>query len=160
MRTIFILLLFVIGIGCRDKCDMEPGYAEWTWLELNFFNAATGEPLIKDSNSLYTKADIKVFDEQQKALEFKLDIAHSENHGDYYKIIVLNGISQTTPFNKEICDKLFIDFKNDRDTLGYCYSVKSFPCNATQVENLKATFNNSAIESLRPDGLYEYNISK
>ena len=133
----------------------EPGVAQGTQIRLNFFNAATGEPLIKDSNALYTRADIKVFDEQQNALSVTFD----EVDYYYYRIIINYRIKPTKDYNKEICTKLYIDFKSDRDTLAYCYSVKSTICGGSGVDYLNATYHGTTIKNLTP-GWYEYKILK
>ena len=157
MRTIFIILLFIVGLGCRDKCRYyEPGVAQGTQIRLNFFNVATGEPLIKDSNALYTRADIKVFDEQQNALSVTFD---EVDYYYYYRIIINDRIKPTKDYNKEICTKLYVDFKSDQDTLAYCYSVKSTICGGSEVDYLNATYNGTTIKNLTP-GWYEYKILK
>jgi len=163
MKILKIFLLLIIAVliysGCSKKCVGEPSNIYTTYLQLNFKDAVSGDYLIKPINGKYNKEDISITTEDNQPALFEVKINSSGNE-QFNQIGIRSLFIQGDDDRNEVCKKMYINFKNDRDTLEYCFKVKYAECSSSSFEYLKLKYNGKDLGTKSNNSFFEYQINK
>ena len=163
MKLFKIFLILIISFGtyssCSKKCVGEPLTVDTTSLELEFRESATGNYLIKPINGRYNKDDITITSTDNTPRPYK--ITEHIIAGERINRISLQSLFVIGDDEKmEVCKRLYISFKNDQDTLDYCFKVKDFACNSSGFEYLKLKYNGKDAGIKENNNTFEFQINK
>ncbi len=162
----FNLILFTALLfqGCaKKKCQDNKLYlqAADAFMTIDFYDKDTNDYLIKENLSKFSKGDISLFDNNLNGLmiKFYLNTLPEKPNDVYYRasIFLLNSQDDLEPVEHN--KRLFIDFKNDRDTIDYTYKIAKNDCGST-LEYLNLYYNGEGISSIKNDIQINIKIKK
>ena len=138
-----IVLTFIFG--CKRKCSD-------TWDYYSLFSDVSivleikdenGNNLLSSINPAYKTSHIKVYDSNMDSLRFHLIPLPGDTLSRLSIDEIITGAD--LDYNKEISKRIFIDFKTDRDTIDYSFTIHQDECGPV-LNSIKVTFNNKEIK--------------
>ena len=129
------------------NCDYFDGIpVSREFVELNFVEKGTGENLIKEVNPKLSKTDVNIAAAGNPDIRLEYILNKSANTlEDYNSVRLSHLINSTDAKNEEICKRIFVDLKGERDTLDYCYKIRDIDCGYLGVEYINVTYNGKNI---------------
>jgi len=159
-KTLLILIVIIVAYSnCSKKCYGDPLNVFTTYLELEFIDISTGDYLIKPINGKYNIEDISITTEDNKPALFEVKVSSSGNK-QFNQIGITSLFIKGDDDRNEVCKKMFINFKNDRDTLEYCFKVQYAKCSSSSFEYLKLKYNGKDLGMKNNNTFFEYQINK
>lgn len=160
-NLIIILTCFIlITTSCKDECEF-PGTIGGAALIIDFFDGNTTNYLVRENSSRFSKEDINIYDElgNKRAISFIVKTSEGTPKINYYRVGVLNLFENGDDLINENNKRLFIDFKNDRDTVDYAFKAKTLDCGST-FEYIKIKYNGLLIGEFNNTNTIELKINK
>lgn len=125
--TFFLMQL----ISCsRDKCyDNWPYDIKFSSVDLVVKNNA-GTFLYNETNPIYNKDSLKVFDESGNQLEILYELRQAlPNYWEFSARSIYNPQTDANAFNSELCKKLIIKYTyTEADTITTCFRAEKLDC--------------------------------
>lgn len=158
-----ILLIFISGFfyGC-DKCRyVDPSSAYSSFVNITYKNKTTNDYLITEGKPDYRPEDYKITADDGSKIDHKFVVQTSPNvpYTRYFKLAISGYVKSQQIESVEECRRIFIDHKDDRDTLDLCYRIKKTICNGSTFENFEMHYNGKLI-SRNNDIYMEVTIEK
>jgi len=144
-----------IFCSCKeDLCNnVDTGSIGYT--EITFINKETGKPLIQDEIGKYGKDDLNLSNADGTPRYYFLRKMKDENYGGqtYYVFYssTLGENQSEIPINELINERVFLDFKNDRDTIDYSYKIKKIACGGSIFDEISVRYNGILMGEFRDD---------
>lgn len=142
-RIIFIISISItlVSSSCRKGGKCEQAFnVNQSEIVVTFKDAATGNYLYSQTNPLYNRDSLKVFDPNGNSMVIlKALRINSTSYVEYWDLSFGNLYDQSTDansFNTEICKKYVVKYKyNETDTITVCFKAKKTECGSV-FENL------------------------
>ena len=139
-----LFLIFITGCS-KNKCNDDTRdfyqnvYHSTILLKVQ---DKDGNNLLNKYNRIYNESDIKIFNTDNDSLFFYFNPPGSQSP----KILIEGLINnQDVNYQDEISKRIFIDFKSDRDTIDYFFTIRKGECGPL-LNSIKVNFNNKELE--------------
>ena len=138
---VFLFSLILILTSCKKECE-EPETIFTSALALDFLDRNSNDYLVKENSSKFSMNDVKLYNESGASipLRFELNILPEMANNRYYRVSFSSLFKTGDDMMNEVNKRLFIDFKNDRDTIDYSLKVRNNECGSS-FEYLKVNYN-------------------
>jgi hypothetical protein len=154
----FILVLSIItssNFSCGEKCGFgKPSNALSSGIAIVYIDKTSKEFLIKGSPSTYVKSEIKIYNENLEPIEFNV---YPQSNSVTFPTLRKKETRHLP--NVDYSYRVFIDLKNDRDTIDYFFKIREMRCGSL-MEYMRVNYNGQHVADVNNDLDATFKIEK